>query len=116
MLLAVEEKTFSQEVLKAKIPVLVSFWAPWCRLCRRIEPVLTELQANSNPSIKVVLINADANLQLTNQYRLTNIPSLLIFDQGKLIERIDRFHSTQEAEQLLQKALAQLVPSQVSVG
>ena len=96
MVLSVSEKNFSQTVLESSQPVLVHFWAPWCGLCRIVNPSLLKLQSESSQQIKVVSINADENFKLANTYRLTSLPTLLLFDQGRLIQRLEDFPQERE--------------------
>jgi len=102
--------------LQADRPVLVSFWAPWCGVCRRVEPLLVQVQADYGAALKIVAINADENFSIASQYRLTNIPSLLLFHQGQLVHRIDQFCDRKEALNGLEVALGQIVPSLLSAG
>jgi thioredoxin 1 len=87
----VNEKTFNHEVLGSSIPVLVSFWAPWCGVCRTVDPFLSKIQAQSDVQLKLVNINADENLKLATCYRLTTLPTVLLFDSGQLCCRFERF-------------------------
>lgn len=91
MLLTVNQTTFSQEVLGSSVPVLVNFWAPWCGVCRLVGPMLSELKSTWGEHIKVVSINADENLKLANAYKLTSLPTVILFDQGNLQCRLDYF-------------------------
>lgn len=91
MALAVNELTFRQEVLSSATPVLVNFWAPWCGVCRMVNPMLAELQAEWGAQIKLVSINADENLRLASTHKLANLPTVMLFDQGKVICRLDQF-------------------------
>ena len=93
MVLAINERNFSQEVLDTSVPVLVNFWAPWCSVCRMINPFLTKFQAEWDGNIKLVSINADENLKLANTYRLTTLPTVLVIKSGKVLYRLDRFRS-----------------------
>lgn len=91
MLVTVNQATFNQEVLGSSVPVLVNFWAPWCGVCRMIGPMLSELKCKWGEHIKLVNINADENLKLANAYKLTSLPTVLLFDQGSLQYRLDYF-------------------------
>lgn len=91
MLSAVNQATFSQEVLGSSVPVLVNFWAPWCGVCRLVGPMLSELKSQWGEHIKLVNINADENLKLANAYKLKSLPTVMLFDQGDLQCRLDYF-------------------------
>ncbi|HEY9889132.1 MAG TPA: thioredoxin family protein [Candidatus Obscuribacterales bacterium] len=91
MSLTADESTFSTEVLGSSVPVLVHFWAPWCGVCRLVEPLLQSLQDEWLGHLRLVDVNADENLKLANQYRLTTLPTLLIFQNGNLCHRIEGF-------------------------
>lgn len=104
MALAVNELTFKQEVLSSALPVVVNIWAPWCGVCRMITPMLSDLQNDRNGQIKLVSLNADENLRLTSSYRISTLPTVMLFDQGKLLCRLDQFKSRDD----LQRASADL--------
>lgn len=111
---AVSEETFQQEILNASTPVLVSFWAPWCGVCRLIHPLLDQLQREWGGQLKLISINADENLKLASTYRLSTLPTVLLFDRGKLLHRLDQFRTPAEirtAAQGLAVALDQLKKS-----
>ena len=91
MLSKVNEETFREEVLQSSLLVVVHFWAPWCGLCRAIEPMLTQLQNSLEKPIKLVSINADNNFKLVNTYQLRSLPTLLFFEDGSLQQRLDHF-------------------------
>lgn len=97
MVLSVSERTFKQEVLESPVPVLVNFGAPWCGLCRIIQPLLAQFQSNSSDRIKLVAVNADENFKLANTYRLTSLPTLLLIENGNVRQRLEGFD---EREQL----------------
>lgn len=98
MVLAVDERTFSQEVLGSPIPVLAHFWAPWCGVCRIIDPFLSNFQEEWHSPIKLVSINADENLKLANTYRLSTLPTLIMFSDGDSLLRFDGFRNRNELQ------------------
>ncbi|WAL58653.1 thioredoxin family protein [Thermocoleostomius sinensis] len=93
MSLAVDQTTFNHEVLGSSVPVLVNFWAPWCGVCRLVSPMLSELKSKWGERIKLVNINADENLKLATLYKLKNLPTVMLFDQGDLQCRLEHFKS-----------------------
>ncbi|MEB3224748.1 MAG: thioredoxin domain-containing protein [Synechococcus sp.] len=106
MVLSITEADFTQTVLEANQPVLVNFWAPWCGLCHLLHPFLVKLQKEWEGQFLLVDVNADDNLKLANTYRLKTLPTLILFNGGSVIERIDQFQSRDrlnvQLEQLLQ--------------
>jgi len=105
MILSVTEKTFGKEILQAPSPVLVHFWAPWCGLCRLINPVLANFERDWHGQIKVMGINADENFKLANFYRLTTLPTLILFENGIIVRRIEGFQNREELSRLLNAAM-----------
>jgi thioredoxin 1 len=111
MTLMVNQLSFRQEVLASPVPVLVNFWAPWCGVCRMVSPMLSQIQADYEGQLKIVSINADENIQLSSSYRLTTLPTVLLFDRGSLICRVDQLSNRsdfQRAEAELKKTLEAL--------
>ena len=80
----VTDASFPADVLNAKLPVLVDFWAEWCGPCRMIAPALDELAAELADKIIVVKINIDENPQTPQKYGVRGIPTMMIFAQGQV--------------------------------
>jgi thioredoxin 1 len=78
---------FGTDVLQSDHPVLVDFWAPWCGPCRQIAPLIDELAQQYAGSVKIGKVNVDENPELSTQYGINAIPTLLLFKDGKIVER-----------------------------
>jgi thioredoxin 1 len=79
---------FEEEVLKSDKPCLVDFWAEWCGPCRMVGPIVEEIAKDYADKLKVGKLNVDQNGQTAAKYGIMSIPSLLIFDQGKVVDQI----------------------------
>ena len=77
-ILTVTAENFEEEVLESALPVLVDFWAPWCVYCRRIEPAVEELAADTERTLIVAKVNVDEQEALADQFGVETIPSLLL--------------------------------------
>jgi thioredoxin 1 len=93
---SISQAMFRQEVLESSTPVLVSFWAPWCGLCRLVNPMLLDLQSKWEGQVQMVSINADESLKLVSTYKLTTLPTVMLFNQGDVLCRLDHFRDRQD--------------------
>jgi thioredoxin 1 len=84
----VTDRTFAQEVLHSTSPVLVDVWADWCGPCKVIAPIVEELAREYEGQLTVMKLDVDENPQTALAYRVQSIPTLLVFKDGKLAERI----------------------------
>ena len=85
-LIHVNESDFREQVLENSGTVLVDFWATWCGPCRMLAPILEEL-SGQHPELKIVKVDVDENRDLALQYGIESIPTLLVFEQGKLVRQ-----------------------------
>ncbi|MFN5514664.1 MAG: thioredoxin family protein [Cyanobacteriota bacterium] len=102
-MIAVSDATFTDLVLNSPCPVLVYFWAPWCGLCRFVGPLLSQLQENWGGGLQLVAINADANLRLASTYQLTSLPTLILFQSGQVLYRLDQFQTREDLHRISQQ-------------
>lgn len=78
---------FTEEVLNSPIPVMVDFWATWCMPCKMLAPTLEELAEEANGVYKVGKVNVDAEPALAAQFGIMNIPTVLVFKNGQVVEK-----------------------------
>jgi len=81
------DASFKGDVLQSEVPVLVDFWAPWCRPCRMIAPVVEELSNENQGTFKIGKVNIDDNPDVAMNYNVSSIPTLMIFKGGEVVER-----------------------------
>jgi thioredoxin 1 len=79
----VTDATFADEVLASPIPVIVDFWAPWCKPCEAIEPHLRALTAEWENRVRLVRVNVDDNLALSGRYGVLSLPTVVLFAEGE---------------------------------
>ncbi len=79
---------FHQEVDKSDVPYLVDFWAIWCGPCSVVSPIMEEIAQEYDGKVKVGKVNVDNEIKTANEHGIQNIPTIMIFKQGKEAERI----------------------------
>ncbi|HPF00643.1 MAG TPA: thioredoxin [Bacteroidales bacterium] len=96
---------FEKDVLQSDVPVIVDFWAEWCGPCRMIGPIIEELGTEYAEKAKVGKVNVDENPQITSQFGIRNIPTVLFFKGGQLVDKHVGAASKRIFEEKLQKLL-----------
>ena len=85
--LAITDQNFNEYIPNKDMPVLVDFWAPWCGPCRVVGPIIDELAEEYQGRAIVAKINIDQNPSLANHFKVKSIPTLMIFEKDRLVER-----------------------------
>ena len=81
------EDNFEKEVLQSEIPVLVDFWATWCGPCRMLAPTIAKIAEEQEGKIKVGKIDVDEEPELSVQYGIASIPTLMVFKNGEVVNK-----------------------------
>lgn len=84
--ITITEENFEQEVLRSDKPVLLDFWASWCGPCRMLSPIVDEV-AEERTDVKVGKVNVDQQPELAGEFGVMSIPTLLVFENGKLVRQ-----------------------------
>jgi thioredoxin 1 len=99
-------ETFDQDALKAELPVLVDFYATWCGPCKMLAPVLEEVAKRYEGRAKVVKVDIDESPELAQRFGVSAVPTLVLFKDGKAVQKVMGFQSPKQLSTLLDGVLA----------
>jgi thioredoxin 1 len=102
----VTDTDFEGEVLKAEVPVLVDFWAPWCGPCRLVAPIVEELADEYSGKVKFVKLNTDDNFNTASAYGIRSIPTLIVFKGGKPMGELIGLRPKSDLKKVIDQALS----------
>ena len=96
MEIEINEGNFEDEVVKSELPVMVDFWATWCGPCKMLAPVVAEIAAEREGSLKVGKVNVDENPELAARFGIMSIPAVFLFKGGKVAAQAVGYMSKDE--------------------
>jgi thioredoxin 1 len=102
----VDDKDFANFVLEAGTPVVVDFWAPWCGPCRMVSPIVEELSTEYADKVRFAKMNTDDNEMTTIQFGIQSIPTLVIFKDGREVNRLVGFAPKEQLKRQIDRSLA----------
>jgi len=102
----VTDATFSSEVERSPVPVLVDMWAPWCGPCRMIAPLIEQLASEMAGRVRVAKLNVDENPVTAERFQVRSIPALVVIKGGKEVDRMVGVQPKSEIERRLERVLA----------
>ena len=105
MALEITDSNFEETVLKSDKPVMVDFWAAWCGPCRMVGPIIDELSEVYEGKAIIGKVDIDSNQQYAAQFGVRNIPTVLIFKDGELVDRKVGVSSKNDYAQAIDKLI-----------
>lgn len=98
-------KQFDETVLASDKPVLVDFWADWCGPCRMLAPFIGQIAVQFNDRLVVCKVNVDEEPELARRYNIMSIPTLLLFKNGELVDKVVGFRSKADLVKMIEAHL-----------
>ena len=104
-MIELNDDNFDVEVLDADVPVLVDFWADWCSPCKVLAPILDSVAKQYNDKIKVCKLDTDADNELAARYGISSIPTVIVFKDGKEVDKFVGVKNKKYIESVVEKVL-----------
>jgi thioredoxin 1 len=101
----VTDDSFAADVLQADLPVIVDFWAPWCRPCKTVGRVLGELVSEQSGRVQLAKLNVDENFAVSSRYGVLSLPTVILFTDGEPRETVVGPRSKQHFERVFEPHL-----------
>jgi thioredoxin 1 len=105
MIKEINDKNFKDEVADSNSIVVVDFWAPWCGPCKMLSPVIEELAKEMGKEVKFAKVNVDENPLISSKYRISSIPTVLIFSKDTIRETMVGFRPKADIKKIIEKHL-----------
>ena len=103
---SINDTEFQTYVLESETPVVVDFWAPWCGPCRMVSPIVEELSAEYGGKVRFAKMNIDDNDSVSSQFGIFSIPTLIVFNGGREINRHVGFAPKEQLKRQIDRSLA----------
>jgi len=99
--LRLTDRNFEVEICQSRVPVLVDFWTSWCLPCKAVEPLLDELADEYDGRVEIGRINVDQNPKTRGKYQIMGVPTFILFQSGKEMQRRIGAQSKAQLEEML---------------
>lgn len=103
----ITSENFDNEVMNSSQPVLVDFWAEWCGPCRMMGPVMEQIAEQYPEKVKVGKVNVDSQVNLASKFRVMSIPTIMIFNNGEVIQQVVGARTKDEFVNMLDDVIKQ---------
>ncbi len=100
------DQNFKEQVLDSKLPVVVDFWAPWCGPCKMVSPTIDELAKEYEGKMVVGKMNVDENQQISGQFNVMSIPTVMVFKNGQPVKSIIGAQGKESYKKAFEEVLA----------